>query len=114
MDALSARLISQRGAKIVKTFKSDVFNGLTIESAVDNIDTLKAEAEVAQAWPASQIWLAPLEPVEQYDSNYEVTNYSVHSWTGVDKAHEAGIFGKGAKVAIVDTGIDYDHPAVSD
>ena len=33
--------------------------------------------------------------------------------TGVDKLHEAGVLGKGAKVAIVDTGVWYMHPAVS-
>lgn len=96
----------------MKTFKSDVFNGLTVESVADNVDTLRSEVEVSQAWVASQIWLAPADPVEQYDSEYKVTNYSVHSWTGVDKAHQAGILGQGVKIAVVDTGIDYDHPAV--
>lgn len=32
--------------------------------------------------------------------------------TGVDKIHGAGVTGKGAQVAIVDTGISYDHPTV--
>lgn len=32
--------------------------------------------------------------------------------TGVDKAHAAGVLGKGAKVAVVDTGIWYDHEAL--
>lgn len=39
-------------------------------------------------------------------------NYSVHHWTGVDKLHEAGMRGKGTKVAVVDTGVDYSHRAV--
>lgn len=37
----------------------------------------------------------------------------MHQWTGVDKLHAAGIRGKGATVAIIDTGIDYTHKAVS-
>lgn len=32
--------------------------------------------------------------------------------TGVDKIHDAGVTGKGAQVAIVDTGVSYDHPTV--
>ncbi|KAG8941982.1 hypothetical protein FRC03_003820 [Tulasnella sp. 419] len=32
--------------------------------------------------------------------------------TGVKKLHDAGITGKGVKVAIIDTGLDYTHPAL--
>lgn len=40
-------------------------------------------------------------------------NYSVYKWTGVEELHKAGIFGKGATVATVDTGVNYNHPVVS-
>lgn len=39
-------------------------------------------------------------------------NYSIHSMTGVDKAHDAGVLGTGVVVAIIDTGVDYTHPAL--
>ncbi|KAL0939944.1 serine endopeptidase [Colletotrichum truncatum] len=112
VDALSAKLSSNRGAKIVKTFKSDVFTGLTIESETDNIDSLQLDAGISKAWTANQIWLSPYEPVAQFDSDIAALNYSQHKHTGVDKAHEAGIFGKGARVAVIDTGADYNHPAL--
>ncbi len=32
--------------------------------------------------------------------------------TGVDKAHAAGIKGKGIKIGIIDTGVDYRHPSL--
>ncbi|KAJ7254122.1 subtilisin-like protease [Mycena rebaudengoi] len=35
---------------------------------------------------------------------------STHVQTGVDKLHAKGITGKGVKIAILDTGIDYTHP----
>ncbi|OKL57920.1 hypothetical protein UA08_06644 [Talaromyces atroroseus] len=38
--------------------------------------------------------------------------FSPHVMTGVDKLHDEGHFGTGIKVAIVDTGIDYTHPAL--
>jgi subtilisin family serine protease len=33
--------------------------------------------------------------------------------TGVDRLHDEGIMGKNVKIGIVDTGLDYNHPAVS-
>lgn len=47
-----------------------------------------------------------------FSDGIEASNYSVHSMTGVDKIHATGVFGKGVKVAVVDTGVDYSHPAV--
>ena len=35
-----------------------------------------------------------------------------HHLTGVDKLHEAGIRGRGVKIAIIDTGINYKHKAL--
>jgi hypothetical protein len=31
---------------------------------------------------------------------------------GLDKLHQAGILGKGIKIGVVDTGVDYRHPAL--
>ncbi|OAQ62482.1 subtilisin [Pochonia chlamydosporia 170] len=38
--------------------------------------------------------------------------YSPHIMTQIDKLHAKGITGKGVKIAVVDTGIDYKHPAL--
>ncbi|KAI9170583.1 peptidase [Paramyrothecium foliicola] len=37
---------------------------------------------------------------------------SPHAMTGVDQVHAEGILGEGVRVAILDTGIDYLHPAL--
>ncbi|KAI0049853.1 subtilisin-like protease [Auriscalpium vulgare] len=37
---------------------------------------------------------------------------STHILTGVDKLHAQGIFGTGVNIGIIDTGIDYTHPAL--
>ncbi|CRG88283.1 Putative ATP-dependent helicase HRQ1 [Talaromyces islandicus] len=37
---------------------------------------------------------------------------STHVMTGVDKLHADGFSGNGFKIAVVDTGIDYNHPAL--
>ncbi|KAF6807992.1 subtilisin-like protease [Colletotrichum sojae] len=37
---------------------------------------------------------------------------SPHAMTGVDRLHAKGILGEGIRVAVMDTGIDYNHPAL--
>ncbi len=55
----------------------------------------------------------PLSALRTYSEEAGSPNYSVHGMTGVDKLHAAGIKGKGVTIAIVDTGVDYNHPTVS-
>ena len=45
-------------------------------------------------------------------SNSTADTFSPHVMGGIDKLHAEGLTGKGKFVAIVDTGIDYFHPAL--
>ncbi|KAI9147819.1 Subtilisin NAT [Paramyrothecium foliicola] len=92
---------------------SDVFAGIAIESDEDNVDTLRAVEGVVNVWPMKTVPVVPIikEP-EVVLLNSTSRNYSMHQWTGVDKLHAAGLRGKGATVAIIDTGIDYTHKAL--
>jgi subtilisin family serine protease len=97
---------------VVRTFKTDIFSGLSIESDDENVDSLQGLVDVSQAWSVSKIQLDPIAPTAKFSDDAAAGNYSVHAYTGVDKMHAAGILGKGATVAIVDTGTYYLHPAV--
>ncbi|KAJ0354220.1 hypothetical protein COL154_011825 [Colletotrichum chrysophilum] len=107
-----SRKIEATGATVLKSFNSEVFSGLSVESGNDNLDTLQSLREVSQAWPVKTYKLAPLTPQASFSDDATAQNWSIHYSTGVDKLHEAGVFGKGAKVAVIDSGVDYRHPAL--
>ena len=92
---------------------SDIFHGISIETNVDNADSLRMMDGVANVWPMRTVPLAkPVKPRAKVEIKSRALNYSMHQWTGVNKLHEQGIRGLGTKVAIIDTGIDYTHQAV--
>lgn len=92
---------------------SDIFNGVVVETDIDNVDTLSKVHGVANVWPMKTVPMA--SPIRRVKASLDVKsqNYSVHQWTGVDQLHAQGVRGRGATIAIIDTGIDYTHQAVS-
>ncbi|KAK3988980.1 subtilisin-like serine protease, partial [Cladorrhinum sp. PSN332] len=111
LDAIASKFTSS-GAKILRTFRTDLFTGLSIESDGENVESLQSLKEVSQAWRVGKIHLDPIIRSALFRDDAAASNYSVHGYTGVDKLHAAGILGKGAVVAVVDTGTNYRHPAL--
>ncbi|KAF4468071.1 serine endopeptidase [Fusarium albosuccineum] len=104
-------LASNDDITIVKSFDTNVFIGATIETDSYNLESLSALPDVARVWPNEKVYFRPSEAkvTDELPSGQE---YLPHNVTGVSKLHEQGIFGKGAKVGVVDTGIWYKHPAL--
>ncbi|OLN97165.1 Subtilisin DY [Colletotrichum chlorophyti] len=109
--ALSKRdaLASTDGVKVVKNFDSEIFTGASVETADLNLDNLLKLPDVVGVWPNN---LAYLEPSASQNDSSEGIPSVVHDVTGVSKLHERGIFGKGVKIAVVDSGIWYKHEAL--
>ncbi len=84
---------------------------MSVQADSPNFDALQAFDDVRQTWPVRRIMLGKESSAAASDE-MSYGNYSVHTFTGVERVHQAGIFGQGAVVAIVDTGTDYRHPAV--
>lgn len=84
---------------------------MVIETDSDNVDSLRQMEGVVNVW-AARTMQRPRVEKSTYGPSKLRKNYTVHYSTGVDKLHAAGIRGKGATVAIIDTGIDYTHKAV--
>lgn len=104
---------SSRNSTYFRQFDcGDIFNGLVIETEMDNVDTLRMVHGVANVWPMKTVPMASAIQRVKAAPEAKVHNYSVHQWTGVDQLHSQGIRGKGVTIAIIDTGVDYTHNAV--
>ena len=111
----------------------DSFYGLSLSlKNIEDLGKLKNLPQVRRIWPVESIprplsrygsTAAPLRPRSKFQRRQsngtlvfpEVNGPPIDStirMAGVDKLHEAGIKGKGMKIAVIDTGIDYHHPAL--
>ncbi|KAI9150099.1 Minor extracellular protease vpr [Paramyrothecium foliicola] len=102
---------NQDGITVVKTFDSKIFHGVSIETDSFTQDELILLPDVIGVWPNEQVELLPTFD-QKVGSLADAPNYTTHNSTGVSKLHAQGIFGKGVKIGVVDTGIWYDHKAL--
>ncbi|KAI8296117.1 Minor extracellular protease vpr [Colletotrichum sp. SAR 10_98] len=108
------------GLRVVKQFDSDIFPGIavecdhgcTAESIQSSLDGSDGEPVVASVYKSQMLQLLPTVEGESFSDDAAAVNYSVHGLTGVQNLHEDGILGEGAVVAIVDSGVQYTHPAL--
>ncbi|KAF9905216.1 hypothetical protein EC991_001919 [Linnemannia zychae] len=89
----------------------DVFNGaaITVNSRHDG-RALAAIPGVKRVWPITLHSVPEIQKSSVKPTDPEAT--SLHHMTGVDIVHrKLKLTGKGVKVGVIDTGIDYKHPA---
>lgn len=104
---------SSRNSTYYRQFDcGDVFQGLVVETGIDNVDTLSKFRGVTNVWPMKTVPMTSAVQRVKAAAEPKYHNYSMHQWTGVDQLHAQGIRGKGATIAIIDTGVDYNHEAV--
>jgi subtilisin family serine protease len=83
-----------------------LWNGVSVKAARGDIDQIKSMNGVAAVWPVAVIDA----PTVSVAPSPEL--YTAIAMTGADNVQsELGYTGKGVKVAVMDTGIDIDHPA---
>ncbi|KAH9867743.1 hypothetical protein IAQ61_008338 [Plenodomus lingam] len=97
--------------------KSSGFNS----SGGDFLRQMKAQPQVENIWP-TRITTRPTVGVNSVAAPDQQTRikrqttanrtFSPHVMTQVDRLHAEGVTGKGFRVAVIDGGIDYTHPAL--
>ncbi|TLD08893.1 uncharacterized protein PgNI_07817 [Pyricularia grisea] len=125
-DTLSAANVT---VHIRQTLKSRIFNGVSLDLVGAGNDsaategTLLAATGVKQIWPVRTVSM-PKNDVQSfiplgthYSTPHTTTRratandtYYPHVMAQVDRLHDAGITGLGVRIAVVDTGVDYDNP----
>ncbi|RWA05934.1 hypothetical protein EKO27_g9166 [Xylaria grammica] len=116
-------------AKTRMNFDSSIFKGVSIqfhdtETAEEEAAALADLSSVKRVWP-NRIYDLPKDEIvwtgKSKDASIAHNNvkrqlsndtFSPHLMTQVDKLRAKGIVGKGIKIGVIDTGIDYTHPAL--
>ena len=98
-------------------FKSPIFNGASIEVENVSIDMLKSDPAVLNVWPDYRVRRpddgTSIKILKSKLRKRDVPYWTkIHGPTGVSALHLQNIKGAGAKVAVIDTGVDYTHPAL--
>lgn len=101
-------LASAAGVKMQERYRYEtLWNGFSIEASAAEASRLKGIPGVRAVYPVVEVEAPPRPDTDGVEPNMA----SAVTQTGVDKVRaELGLTGKGVKVGIIDTGIDYDHP----
>lgn len=89
---------------------NNVFNGFSISIPANKVDDLLTIPGVKAVFPNVDIQAIPNEPSAHGDSTYMHKSAphigAKHLW------EDLGLEGKGIKVGVLDTGVDYNHPSL--
>ncbi|RBP87602.1 peptidase inhibitor I9 [Cytobacillus firmus] len=98
--------------KITSSFQES-YNGVSMSLPASQVSKLAESKHVKNIWENQKVEL--IQPVsnEAEQSSIYIGKHP-HEMSQVDKLYEKGLTGKGVKVAVLDSGIDYNHPDLMD
>lgn len=100
--------------KINRSYKH-AFNGVSISLPANQIENLLKSKTVKTVWSNEKFTIEP--PVQEDSSKLNSAEFNMANYTpydGLERLHAEGLTGKGIKVGVLDTGIDYNHPDLKD
>lgn len=96
--------------KIKQKYRSSL-NGVAMELPANKVKSLLKSKVVKAIWPNQMIHV---EPPAKSKNNTEAKKVANEVFPGINQLHAEGLTGKGIKVGVIDTGIDYNHPDLTD
>jgi len=94
-------VIRGHGGKTKHTYR--IINAKAVEIPAQSIDRIKNNPRVAYVEEDAEVYILDAE----LDNSWGVKRI------GAGEVHDSGNTGAGVKVAIIDTGIDYNHPELN-
>lgn len=115
---LDTLLGEAQGAYRVTREYHTVLNGVALEVPANQLKALSKLDCVQAVFSNGMMTVAP--PTEDEAAEFAASvsagqgMENERKFLNIDKLHAEGITGKGVKVAVIDTGIDYEHPDLKD
>ncbi|PEJ59027.1 hypothetical protein CN692_05990 [Bacillus sp. AFS002410] len=99
--------------KVIREYKN-AFNGVALEVPSNKIEKLMKSNAVQAIFSNTTIKADPPSELEAMPSSTSDGQGMAAelSYLNINKLHSEGYTGKGVKVAVIDTGVDYNHPDI--
>ncbi|PGM56970.1 S8 family serine peptidase [Bacillus sp. AFS053548] len=103
----------------IKNEYKHALNGVSMTLPANQVQELLNMDTVQAVWENKEVSIEPNVETEAESTNNSTLSSSTLTQDnieqiGADKLHKEGITGKGIKVGVIDTGIDYTHPDLKD
>jgi subtilisin family serine protease len=106
-----AALLKDKPYKVKREYKH-AFNGVALEVPANQLNEIMKSEAVLAIYSDATVKAEPIVPEAEQTQGKGMADE--RSFLKVDQLHQEGYTGKGVKVAVLDTGIDYNHPDLKD
>ncbi|PET53620.1 hypothetical protein CN514_18830 [Bacillus sp. AFS001701] len=100
--------------KVIREYKN-AFNGVALEVPANKIKEIMKSSVVQAIYSNSSIMAEPPSPEAEMTPSSTPQGQGMAaelSYLHINELHKEGYTGKGVKVAVIDTGVDYNHPDI--